>query len=59
MSRDHYEYPELDQAIDLVVHTKSPKKWLLIDRETGQVYEGSEHGWWNKLIGKPRDVATE
>ena len=59
MSRNHYEYPEQEHPVDLVVHTKSPAKWLLIDRETGQMYEGTEYGWWNKLVGKLRDSATE
>jgi len=59
MSRNHYEYPEKEQPVNLVVHTKSPAKWLLIDKETGQVYEGTEYGWWNKLVGKLRDSATE
>ncbi len=43
------EYIELEDAVTLTVHTKSPQKWLLIDRETGQVYEGSASGWWDKL----------
>ena len=47
--RTHKEYPETDKAITLTVYTKSPQKWLLIDRETGQVYEGSESGKWDKL----------
>ncbi len=59
MSRMPHEYPELEEPVDLIIHTKSPAKWLLVDRETGQVYEGSEFGWWNKLVGKLRDVATE
>lgn len=49
MSRKSYEYKELDYSISLTVKTKSPEKWLLIDKETGQVYEGSESGWWNRL----------
>lgn len=49
--RTHFEYPELDEPVDLVIHTRSPKKWLLIDRETGQVYEGG-NGKWDKLISK-------
>lgn len=52
-NRIHFEYPELNSPIDLIVHTKSPHKWLLIDRETGQVYEGSEFGWWNRLDPNP------
>jgi hypothetical protein len=30
--------PELDEAMLLTVRTKCPEKWLLIDRETGEVY---------------------
>ena len=33
----------------LQVKTKSPTKWLLVDRETGQVYQGSENGHWDRL----------
>jgi hypothetical protein len=31
----------LDNAVTLSVTTKCPEKWLLVDRETGQVYQGS------------------
>ena len=34
---DNYDYP-----IDLIIHTKAPAKWKLIDLETGQEYLGSE-----------------
>jgi len=43
------EFEEFDKPIDLVVHTKCPLKWLLIDRETGEIYEGSSAGHWNRL----------
>jgi hypothetical protein len=45
------EYPELSEAVTLTVHTKSPQKWMLVDRETGQVYEGA-NGYWEKLLPK-------
>lgn len=47
--RSHKEYEDLDAAIDLVIHTKSPNKWLLIDRETGEVYQGNAKGFWDRL----------
>lgn len=47
--RTAHHYPEYDSAIIMTVYTKSPEKWLLIDRETGQVYQGSPHGDWDKL----------
>jgi hypothetical protein len=59
MPRNHHTYPELQESVDLVVHTKSPQKWLLIDRETGQSYEGSPIGSWDKLVPKEREVADE
>lgn len=47
--RQHKEYEDLDSAIDLVIHTKSPNKWLLIDRESGEVYQGNAKGFWDRL----------
>lgn len=49
MRRQSHEYKEEDNAIDLLIHTKSPTKWLLIDRETGQVYQGNVNGYWDRL----------
>jgi hypothetical protein len=31
-----------DKPVDLIIHTKAPKKWKLIDLETGEEYLGSE-----------------
>lgn len=59
MSRNHHEYPELKYPVGLVVHTKSPQKWLLIDRETGQAYEGNESGAWDKLTPKTRNESND
>jgi len=42
-------FKEFDKPIDLVVHTKCPDKWLLIDRETGKVYQGNSGGYWDRL----------
>ena len=47
--RKSFEYEELNKPIDLVVHTKCPSKWLLIDRETGQTFQGSKSGKWDRL----------
>ena len=30
--------PELDKPVDLTIKTKCPKKWKIIDMETGQSY---------------------
>ena len=47
--RTAHVYPEHAAPVTMTVYTKSPEKWLLIDRETGQVYQGSPHGDWDKL----------
>jgi hypothetical protein len=27
----------------------SPTKWILMDRETGQIYQGNPGGYWDRL----------
>ena len=44
---------ELDEPVELIVKTKCPMKWKLVDRETGEEYigstpkEGEKH--WSKI----------
>ena len=52
--RDSYQFPETLEEVLLVVKTLSPTKWLLVDRETGQVYQGNASGHWDKLEPKVR-----
>jgi hypothetical protein len=47
--RDAFIFDELDAAIELKVYTKSPNKWLLLDRETGQIFQGNPNGYWDRL----------
>jgi len=49
MNRDNFIFKEEENAISLIVKTLSPEKWLLIDRETGEVYQGNPGGFWDKL----------
>ena len=49
-----HHYPEYKAPIVMTVYTKSPQKWLLVDRETGQVYEGNPQGYWTKLLPKEK-----
>jgi hypothetical protein len=49
MNRNSFVFKEEDNEISLIVKTLSPEKWLLIDRETGQVYQGNPGGFWDKL----------
>jgi hypothetical protein len=44
---------ELKAPIDLIIHTKAPGKWKLIDMETGQEYIGAaepnKYGCWIRI----------
>ena len=42
-------YKIFEKPIDLRIKTKRPEKWLLVDRETGQVYQGNPGGHWDRL----------
>ena len=48
-NRNLFSFKEEDNPVDLVIHTLSPTKWLLIDRETGQTYQGNPGGFWDRL----------
>ncbi len=50
--RINKDYEELVKPVDLIIHTKVPTKWILLDRETGQTYVGNTKGHWDKLIPK-------
>jgi hypothetical protein len=43
------QYKVFDEPITLIVKTKRPEKWLLVDRETGAAYQGSPKGHWDRL----------
>ena len=40
---DGSEVKDFDYPIDIIIHTKAPGKWKVIDMETGQEYIGSEN----------------
>ena len=42
--KDKKEVETFDKPVDLIIHTKCPEKWKLIDLETGEEYLGSEIG---------------
>ena len=49
---DGSEVNDYDYPIDLILHTRAPGKWKLIDLETGQEYLGSEiyHETFGELL---------
>jgi hypothetical protein len=42
--KDKTEVETFDKPVDLIIHTKCPEKWKLVDLETGEEYLGSEIG---------------
>ena len=48
------KFKKRSKPIDLVVHTKCPEKWILIDLENLQVYRGmskpNKYGMWKRLF---------
>ena len=59
---DGSEVEELDNALDITIHTRCPGKWKLVDMETGQEYVATREfpyvdvlgGLFNKyIIPKP------
>jgi hypothetical protein len=40
--KDGSEIISFETPVDLIIHTKAPGKWKLIDLETGEEYLGSE-----------------
>jgi hypothetical protein len=53
--RESKKFEELEKAISLTVKTKSPEKYILMDRETGETFIGTTMGHWNRLDTVTRD----
>jgi len=49
MERELFNFKEEEQDVILTVRTLAPTKWILLDRETGQIYQGSPKGYWDRL----------
>lgn len=47
--REPIVFKEEENDVVLKVQTLAPTKWLLVDRETGQVYQGNPGGFWDRL----------
>lgn len=47
--REQKQFKELEEPISITIYTKCPQKWVLIDRETGQTYQGNSNGHWDRL----------
>ena len=49
MGRDRFGFEEEEKDVVLHIRTKVPTKWILLDRETGQTYQGNANGFWDRL----------
>jgi hypothetical protein len=47
--RDSFLFKEEESDVTLTIRTLAPTKWLLMDRETGQMYQGSPNGHWDRF----------
>ena len=47
--RKYHEFQEVGESVELKITTLCPQKYLLIDRQTGVVYEGNNLGSWDRL----------
>jgi hypothetical protein len=48
-NREPLIFKEEENDVILTVKTLAPTKWLLLDRETGQAYQGNSGGFWDRL----------
>jgi hypothetical protein len=47
--RKQVEFKELDKQMVVSLFTKCPEKYLLIDRETGNIFIARETGEWELI----------
>lgn len=53
MNRNPVEFPELKETVKVTLFTKSPEKYIMIDRETGNMFVGKETGEWELILKGP------
>lgn len=53
MSRQPVEFLELNESVVVTLKTKCPEKYLLLDRQTGDVFVAKETGEWELVRGGP------
>lgn len=54
MSRNAIEFEEIETSVVVTLKTKCPEKYLLIDRQTGDVFVAKDTGEWELVRGGPR-----
>ena len=52
MSRKQVEFNEIEEQVVVTLRTNCPEKYLLIDRENGNVFVAKETGEWELIRGR-------
>ena len=47
--RQGRDIPTTEHPVGLSLYTRAPEKWILIDTETGETYQGNSGGFWDRL----------
>lgn len=53
MSRSAVEFAELEKSVVVTLKTKCPEKYLLVDRQTGDVFVAKDTGEWELVRSGP------
>ena len=53
--RESKKFEESEEVIKLTVKTRCPEKYLLVDRENGNIFFGNSMGFWDRLDPVTRD----
>ncbi len=52
MSRKQVEFEEMQEEVIVTLRTMCPEKYLLVDRENGNVFVAKETGEWELIRGR-------
>lgn len=55
MNRKPVEFSEIEDSVVVTLKTKCPEKYLLIDRETGNMFIAKDTGEWELVRGGPHN----
>jgi len=50
--RKQVEFDEIEEQVVVTLRTNCPEKYLLVDRETGNVFIAKETGEWELIRGR-------
>jgi hypothetical protein len=51
--RNRVEFEELEKSVVVTLKTKCPEKYMLVDRQTGDVFVAKDTGEWELVRGGP------